>query len=99
MRIATPYKRPVSGIYYFRCAVPNACRHLLNRAIIKESLHTRDPNKARRLFAIKQGDCEKLFKIAHKHLVGDTKVIKNAVGIEREIKTKAKAMTHILQGY
>ena len=39
------------------------------------------------------------FKIAHKHLVGDTKVIKNAVGIEREIKTKAKAMAHILQGY
>jgi len=39
------------------------------------------------------------FKIAHKHLVGDTKVIKNAVGIEREIETKAKAMAHILQGY
>ena len=39
------------------------------------------------------------FKIAHKHLVGGSKVIKNAVGIEREIKTKAKAMAHILQGY
>jgi hypothetical protein len=39
------------------------------------------------------------FKIAHKHLVGDTKVIKNAVGIEIEIETKAKAMAHILQGY
>jgi hypothetical protein len=39
------------------------------------------------------------FKITHKHLVGDTKVIKNAVGIEREIETKAKAMAHILQGY
>ena len=39
------------------------------------------------------------FKIAHKHLVGDAKVIKNAVGIEREIKEKAKAMAHILQGY
>jgi len=39
------------------------------------------------------------FKIAHKHLVGDTKMIKNAVGIEREIETKAKAMAHILQGY
>ncbi len=39
------------------------------------------------------------FKIAHKHLVGDTKVITNAVGIKREIKEKAKAMAHILQGY
>ena len=39
------------------------------------------------------------FKIAHKHLVGKNKIIKNAVGIEREIKEKAKAMAHILQGY
>ena len=64
MRIATPYKHPVSGIYYFRRAVPNACRHLLNRAIIKESLHTREPHTARRLFAIKQQECEKLFELA-----------------------------------
>ena len=78
MRIATPYKHPNSGIYYFRRAVPNDCRHLLNRAIIKESLHTREP---------------------HTHLVGNNKVIKNAVGIEREFKSKAKAMAHILQGY
>lgn len=39
------------------------------------------------------------FKIAHKHLIGKNKIIKNAVGIEREIKEKAKAMAHILQGY
>jgi len=39
------------------------------------------------------------YQIAHKHLVGDTKVIKNTVSIEREIETKAKAMAHILQGY
>jgi len=64
MRIATPYKHPISGIYYFRRAVPNDCRHLLNRAIIKESLHTREPHTARRLFAIKQEECEKLFELA-----------------------------------
>ena len=39
------------------------------------------------------------FKIAHKHLLCKNKIIKNAVGIEREIKEKAKAMAHILQGY
>ena len=66
MRIATPYKHPVSGIYYFRRAVPNACRHLLNRAIIKESLHTREPHTARRLFAIKLQECEKLFELARR---------------------------------
>ena len=64
MRIATPYKHPNSGIYYFRRAVPNKCHHLINRAIIKESLHTREPHTARRLFAIKQQECEKLFELA-----------------------------------
>ena len=39
------------------------------------------------------------FLIAHKYLVGDVTTINNAVGIEREIKEKAKGMAHILQGY
>ena len=38
------------------------------------------------------------FEIAREHLVGDNKVITNAVGIKREPETKAKAMAHILQG-
>jgi integrase len=87
MRIATPYKHPNSGIYYFRRAVPNECRRILKRTIIKESLHTRDPNKARRLFAIKQGDCEKLFESArsgcinvnsNQHKVNDNKLVVGA---------------------
>ena len=40
----------------------------------------------------------KTFVIAHKHLVGDTKIVTNAVGIEREPEGKSKAMAHILQG-
>ena len=39
------------------------------------------------------------FKIAHEHLIGKNKTIKNAVGIEREIYKKSEAMAHILQGY
>ena len=39
------------------------------------------------------------FKITREHLVGDNKVITNAVGIKREPESKAKAMAHILQGY
>ena len=39
------------------------------------------------------------FKIAHEHLIGKNKIIKNAVGIEREIRKKTEAMAHILQGY
>jgi len=52
MRIATPYKHPDSGIYYFRRAVPEALRSRLNKAIIKVTLGTRNPNKALQLFAV-----------------------------------------------
>ena len=38
------------------------------------------------------------FEIAHEHLIGKNKIIKNAVGIEREIHKKTEAMAHILQG-
>jgi len=64
MRIAAPYKHPNSGIYYFKHAATNEYHHLLNRAIIKESLHKREPHTSRRLFAIKQQECEKLFESA-----------------------------------
>jgi hypothetical protein len=41
----------------------------------------------------------KTFLIAHKHLVGDKKILKNAVGIKSEsLNGKAEAMAHILQG-
>jgi len=64
MRISTPYKHPKSGIYYFRRAVPKSLRKQLNKTIIKETLGTRDPGKAQRLFAVKQIECEKLFEAA-----------------------------------
>jgi len=42
----------------------------------------------------------KTFLIAHKHLIGDKKILKNAVGIKSELLSgKAEAMAHILQGY
>jgi len=64
MRIATPYKHPISGIYYFRRAVPEALRSRLNKAIVKVSLGTRKPNEALQLFAIRQVECEELFNAA-----------------------------------
>ena len=71
-------------------------------------------NKKRSIYDICEGDEELIervitnqwlnqlsqtFIIAHKHLVGDKKIIKNAVGINSEsLNGKAKAMAHILQG-
>jgi len=40
-----------------------------------------------------------MFNKAHKHIVGSADKITNAVGIEKETKSKSKAMAHILQGY
>ncbi len=64
MRIATPYKHPKSGIYYFRRAVPEALRPRLNKTLIKVTLGTRSPSKATQLFAIRQIECEELFNAA-----------------------------------
>ena len=42
----------------------------------------------------------KTFLIAHKHLIGDKKILKNAVGIKSELLSgKAQLMAHMLQGY
>ena len=64
MRIATPYKHPKSGIYYFRRAVPEELRPRLNKTLIKVTLGTRNPSEAIQLFAIRQAECEELFNAA-----------------------------------
>jgi hypothetical protein len=71
-------------------------------------------NKRQKIFESCEGDLELIervitnpwlkqyastFKLASKHLIGKNKIIKNAVGIEREILKKTEAMAHILQGY
>ena len=64
MRVATPYRHPISGIYYFRRAVPEALQSKLNKTIVKVTLGTRNPNKATQLFAARQIECEELFNAA-----------------------------------
>ena len=42
----------------------------------------------------------KALKIAHDHLIGDEKSIKNAVGIQSEVlERRSQVMAHLLQGY
>jgi len=70
-------------------------------------------NKRQKIYEACEGDLELIdrvinnpwlkqfagtFKIAHEHLIGKNKIIKNAVGIKREILKKTEAMAHILQG-
>ncbi len=67
--MATPWKHPNSGIYYFRRAIPKELHKKMKKTEIKESLGTREPSIARRLFAIKQKECEDLFESARTGLV------------------------------
>jgi integrase len=69
MRVATPYRHPISGIYYFRRAVPEALRLRLNKTIIKVTLGTRNPNEAIQLFAARQIECEELFNAARNRCI------------------------------
>jgi integrase len=81
MRMATPWKHPDSGIYYFRRAIPNELRKKIGKTVIKESLGTREPNEARRLFLDKQTECENLFESARNGFVITQKKATELAGI------------------
>ena len=69
MRMATPWKHPESGIYYFRRAVPKELCKKMKKTEVKSSLRTREPSEAKRLFSIKQKECEDLFESVRTGLV------------------------------
>jgi integrase len=79
--MATPWKHPDSGIYYFRRAIPNELRKKIGKTVIKESLGTREPNEARRLFLDKQTECENLFESARNGFVITQKKATELAGI------------------
>lgn len=71
-RMATPFKHPENGTYYFRRAIPEDLRPAFNgRAEIKRSLRTRDAVEAKRLFAAAAAQCEADFAAARRSLQAD----------------------------
>ena len=64
MRTASPWRHPVSGILYFRRAVPADLRSAVGRREIKISLDTKDPIEARLRFFRASLECEQLFREA-----------------------------------
>ena len=64
MRTASPWRHPVSGILYFRRAVPADLRPAVGRREIKISLDTKDPFEARLRFFRASLECEQLFREA-----------------------------------
>lgn len=66
--MAQPFKAP-SGVYYIRRKVPDDIRPALGREY-KRSLQTRDPNEAKRLFALEWETSESLFAVAKAQKAG-----------------------------
>ena len=50
--LASPYKHPVSGIYYLRIGVPKPLRSAVKKTVIKQSLRTKDFTVAKQRFAV-----------------------------------------------
>ena len=48
--MASPWKHPKTGMYWFRRRVPDALRPLVGKTIVQRSLETKDPAEAKRLF-------------------------------------------------
>lgn len=71
--MASPWKHPNSGIYYFRRAVPEDLRPIMGKREIKTSLKTRDPHTAKSLFISEAAKTESEFQRARKQLQNATK--------------------------
>ena len=49
-RMATPYRHPKTGVYWFRKAVPTALQAAVGAKMFQRTLDTKDPEEARRRF-------------------------------------------------
>jgi integrase len=56
LRMARPWPHPVTGIYWFRMAVPAQLRPILKKTEEKCSLRTRDPEQAKLRHAVKAAE-------------------------------------------
>ena len=57
-RMATPYRHPKTGVYWFRKAVPKALQGHVGATIVQRTLETKDPVEARKRFLQVAADVE-----------------------------------------
>ena len=50
--MSRPFKHPITGVYYFRKAVPDDLRAIVGKREVKRSLRTRDPAQAKSKHAV-----------------------------------------------
>ncbi|ELY2765540.1 site-specific integrase [Cronobacter malonaticus] len=73
--MATPWKHPKSGVFYFRRQVPADIRNGIGRSEWKVSLKTKELSVARPRFAAESARCEEAFAAAREQLAGRPRVI------------------------
>ena len=50
LKMASPWKHPKTGVYWFRRRVPGALRPLVGKTIVQKTLDTKDPAEAKKRF-------------------------------------------------
>ena len=50
LKMASPWKHPKTGVYWFRRRVPDALRSVVGKTIVQKTLDTKDPAEAKRRF-------------------------------------------------
>lgn len=73
--MATPWKHPKTGAFYFRRLVPIDIRPVIKKHECKVSLKTKDLSIARPRFASESARCEEIFAAAREQLAGRPKVL------------------------
>lgn len=73
--MATPWKHPKTGVFYFRRLVPLDIRTIIKKHEWKVSLRTKDLAVARPRFASESARCEEIFVAAREQLAGRPKVL------------------------
>ncbi len=73
--MATPWKHPKTGVFYFRRQVPLDIKQVIKKHEWKVSLRTKDLAVARPRFASESARCEEIFVAAREQLAGRPKVL------------------------
>ncbi|EKZ8662480.1 site-specific integrase [Vibrio alginolyticus] len=75
--MASPYKHPQTGVYYFRMAVPKKLVPIIGKTVFKKSLQTKNLSEAKPRFTECLFDAQKQIAVAQLKLSNSSNVVLN----------------------
>ncbi|RZR06480.1 site-specific integrase [Vibrio vulnificus] len=75
--MASPYKHPQTGVYYFRMAVPKKLVPIIGKTVFKKSLQTKNLSEAKPRFTECLYDAQKQIAVAQLKLSNSSNVVLN----------------------